>query len=305
MMGSDLMSIDEAPRGAIIALGPALSSAFAGKRGALGTDEINPPKAADVFPLVRVAVSSQRRADAEVVENALEKIRRLGRGRDDLEGRGSDDLGCVGELHLDQVLRDLRRAVGVEVVVGEPIVGIREGVVSEKTGEAVVPPPWSRELEEDEEEEDVVVEVDAMDAEAASEEGRYARRGNLLKIVEGDEQACLEGFNRACDAGPLAEEPLHGVRVTVLKASGEDQEALASQGAPPDPPGDLAAGRARLGALGRGRRPLFPECAGEAPRSAEQTTRDDTGGGRHFQRALVPAGPAPRGERVGLRRGST
>ena len=35
MMGSDLMSIDEAPRGAIIALGPALSSAFAGKRGAL------------------------------------------------------------------------------------------------------------------------------------------------------------------------------------------------------------------------------------------------------------------------------
>ena len=35
MMGSDLLSIDEAPRGSIIALGPALSSAFAGKRGAL------------------------------------------------------------------------------------------------------------------------------------------------------------------------------------------------------------------------------------------------------------------------------
>ena len=30
MMGSDLLSIDEAPRGSIIALGPALSSAFAG-----------------------------------------------------------------------------------------------------------------------------------------------------------------------------------------------------------------------------------------------------------------------------------
>ena len=90
-----------------------------------------------------------------------------------------------------------------------------------------MPPPWSRELEEDDEDEDVVVEVEAMDERV--EEGRYARRGNLLKIVEGDEQACVEGFNRACDAGPLAEEPLHGVRVTVIKASGEDQEALASK----------------------------------------------------------------------------
>ena len=69
----------------------------------------------------------------------------------------------------------------------------------------------------------------ARQAEAAAEDGRHTRRGNLLKIVEGDEQACLEGFNRACDAGPLAEEPLYGVRVTVLKASGEDQEALASK----------------------------------------------------------------------------
>ena len=226
MMGSDLIPLDEAPRGAIIALGPLISAAFAGKRGALGTDAINPPKAADVFPLVRVAVSSQRRADAEVVENALEKIRRLDAAATISREGGQTILGCVGELHLDQVLRDLRRAVGVEVVVGEPIVGIREGVAAVAT-EVVVPPPWSRELEEDDEDEDVVVEVEAMDERV--EEGRYARRGNLLKIVEGDEQACLEGFNRACDAGPLAEEPLYGVRVTVLKASGEDQEALASK----------------------------------------------------------------------------
>ena len=228
MMGSDLLSLDEAPRGAIIALGPLISAAFAGKRGALGTDEISPPKAADVFPLVRVAVSSHSRNDAEVVENALEKIRRLDAAATISREGGQTILGCVGELHLDQVLRDLRRAVGVEVVVGEPIVGIREGVVSEKTGDAVVPPPWSRELEDDDDEdEDVVVEVEALD-ERVEEDG-HTRRGNLLKIVEGDEQACVEGFNRACDAGPLAEEPLYNVRVTVLKASGEDQEALASK----------------------------------------------------------------------------
>ena len=96
-------------------------------------------------------MSSQRRADAEVVENALEKIRRLDAAATITREGGQTILGCVGELHLDQVLRDLRRAVGVEVVVGEPIVGIREGVAAEKTGDAVVPPPWSRELEEDDE----------------------------------------------------------------------------------------------------------------------------------------------------------
>ena len=173
-----------------------------------------------------MAVSSQRRADAEVVENALEKIRRLDAAATITREGGQTILGCVGELHLDQVLRDLRRAVGVEVVVGEPIVGIREGVAAVAT-EVVVPPPWSRELEEDDDEEDVVVEVEALDERV--EEGRFARRGNLLKIVEGDEQACLEGFNRACDAGPLAEEPLHGVRVTIIKASGDDSEALAGK----------------------------------------------------------------------------
>ena len=83
---------------------------------------------------MRVAVSSQRRADAEVVENALEKIRRLDAAATITREGGQTILGCVGELHLDQVLRDLRRAVGVEVVVGEPIVGIREGVASVATG---------------------------------------------------------------------------------------------------------------------------------------------------------------------------
>ena len=110
---------------------------------------------------------------------------------------------------------------------GEPIVGIREGVAEKAGGAGGAAAVEPRAREDGEEEDDV--EVDAMDAEAASEEGRYARRGNLLKIVEGDEQACLEGFNRACDAGPLAEEPLHGVRVTIIKASGDDSEALAGK----------------------------------------------------------------------------
>ena len=84
----------------------------------------------------------------------------------------------------------------------------------------------------------------------------------------------------------------------VLKASGDDSEALRAR---------CASGSARRSCGGaRGSRPSrsratssVPECAGPS-RSAEQTTRDDTGGGRHFQRALVPAGPAPGGERAGL-----
>ena len=166
MMGSDLLSRDEAPRGAIIALGPRCLRLLPVREALWVVGEINPPKAADVFPLVRVAVSSQRRADAEVVENALEKIRRprtIGCRRNSREGGADDSEAASASLHLDQVLRDLRRAVGVEVVVGEPIVLPGRRRAAAHAAEVVVPPPWSRELEEDGEEEDVVVEVDAMD----------------------------------------------------------------------------------------------------------------------------------------------
>ena len=169
-----------------------------------------------------------------------------------------------------------------------------------------MPPPWSRELEEDDEDEDVVVEVEAMDERV--EEGRYARRGNFLKIVEGDEQACVEGFNRACDAGPLAEEPLHGVRVTVIKASGEDQEALASK----------VRRRIRQAILKRGARVWEPLVEGDVLCSSSQnalrgshlahtgllskrrgTIREED----VISNELWCLSTAPGGERVGLRRG--
>jgi small GTP-binding protein len=236
MMGSELLPLDTAPMGAIVALGPAVSSAFAGKRGALGVDLVKAPAAATVFPLVKVAVSSMKRADAELVDGALERIRRLDAAASVHREGGQMILGCVGELHLDQVLRDLRRDVRVEVVVGAPIVGFREGVCEETTS-SIVPPPWSGELDDDEA---VRVRVEALDPETSRKleaggpcsdgiAGPRGARGNALVVEAGPEQACVEGFNRACVAGPLAEEPLYGVRVVILRADGDDAEELAGK----------------------------------------------------------------------------
>lgn len=234
MMGSELLPLDTAPMGSIVALGPALSNAFAGKRGALGVDPVAAPAASTVFPLVKVAVSSMKRADAELVEGALERVRRLDAAASVHKEGGQTILGCVGELHLDQVLRDLRRDVAVEVVVGAPIVGFREGVCEETTS-SLVPPPWSGEL--DASDEDVRVRVEALDPETSQKleaggpcsdiiAGPRGARGNALVVEAGHEQACVEGFNRACKAGPLAEEPLYGVRVVILRADGDDAEEV-------------------------------------------------------------------------------
>ncbi|KAK7253616.1 GTPase [Aureococcus anophagefferens] len=152
MMGGELVPIDEARAGCVACLGPGVAAALGElKRATLADPSLDgvlaAPSGATALPLVRVAVAAQRRAESARLDRGLRLLQALDAAATvEFRNDGEKVVGCVGELHLDQALRDLRAYCGgdeaIALDVSEPIVGFREGLAEPSGAPCKRPPPW-------------------------------------------------------------------------------------------------------------------------------------------------------------------
>ncbi|KAH8051266.1 GTPase [Aureococcus anophagefferens] len=151
MMGGELVPIDEARAGCVACLGPGVAAALGElKRATLADPSLDgvlaAPSGATALPLVRVAVAAQRRAESARLDRGLRLLQALAAATVEFRNDGEKVVGCVGELHLDQALRDLRAYCGgdeaIALDVSEPIVGFREGLAEPSGAPCKRPPPW-------------------------------------------------------------------------------------------------------------------------------------------------------------------
>ncbi|KAJ1458869.1 hypothetical protein M885DRAFT_512722 [Pelagophyceae sp. CCMP2097] len=274
MMGSSVVSLHSARAGQIVALGPEVAQAMRCKRATLVRGggvplSLAPPRTRFAQqPVVRVAVDVVRQADAAALDDGLVLLDQLsGSASVEVAANGERIVGAVGELHLDQCLKDLRELYArCDLRVSKPIVGFREGCFEEDGGGR--PPqadvaPWSDEFDpesavrcvampralaralneaprQDQAQKSaartavelaLAASADAREALAdhktlsallpqhAVGVGPDAARGCALILnaaaVElldrGVLAAIVAGFELACIAGPLADEPMHAV----------------------------------------------------------------------------------------------
>ena len=152
MMGSSVVDIDEAGPGRVIALGPEIARAAKGhKRVSLCSNEIRTPRAPLAMqpPLLVVAVESKDRSDDEALDHGLALLSQLdAAAKVEYAANGERRVCAVGELHLDQCLKDLReRYANVDMDVSPPVVGFYEGIAAIETDDwaprQLETPPWN------------------------------------------------------------------------------------------------------------------------------------------------------------------
>ncbi|MFI1095747.1 elongation factor G [Streptomyces sp. NPDC020917] len=127
--------LDRAVAGDIVALiGPKAARAGATLCTPAAPLVLEPPSVA--APVVSVAVEARRNADTQRLVEALARLAEeepsLAVGTD--AETGQTVLAGMGELHLEVAVEKIRRALGVEVVVGRPRVAYRETVVGGVSG---------------------------------------------------------------------------------------------------------------------------------------------------------------------------
>ncbi|KAJ8605499.1 hypothetical protein CTAYLR_000022 [Chrysophaeum taylorii] len=238
MMGASVEPIESAEPGRLVALGPEVPRAMGTAKRAIlmkrgGTPPAFPARPPQP-PFLEVAVSASTRRDEPALDAGLALLKQLDAAATvDLATSGDRILGCVGELHLDQCLKDLReRYARVAVDASPPVVGFREGIVAGPPGHQTTLPPWRDELAGL----DVsvagaarlgdVLEIRARPGgggplEEEDDEEEVARRGECAlvarrEVFSRDLLATVAfGFNLAVDSGPLAEEPMRGVEFRV------------------------------------------------------------------------------------------
>lgn len=248
MMGASLAPIDTAEPGRVFAFGPEVPIAMGCAKRGIATESINTdatsvlyqPSLASQPPFLKVAVSAASRSDEVALDRGLALLRQLDAAATvEIGDRGDRILGCVGELHLDQCLRDLtERYARVQVRASPPAVDLREGLMHDPPKHAAFPPPqavtlppWRNEvtqnpdlhllapgvarlaLRSDGETSLVDVEVAATPLRDFDDAAVRIETGScVLASAEPVDASVVAGFKLAADAGPLAEEPLHRVR---------------------------------------------------------------------------------------------
>lgn len=258
MMGGSVLPVDVAEPGRIFAFGGGLPMAMGcAKRAIVVASDFSTtipsfPASFSQPPFLKVAVSAASRRDEVALDRGLALLRQLDAAAIvSLDDRGDRILGCVGELHLDQCLRDLReRYAKVNVISSPPTVGFREGVVAhldeddeDDAATARLPPqvslpPWRDEItdevelvrpgvaaisvrcEEDREVLDLEVEARPLDIDETNPEVVASVRGCVLVAVSDEvvvADPIIAGFKLAVETGPLADEPLHAVRFDIRR----------------------------------------------------------------------------------------
>jgi elongation factor G len=172
---------------------------------------LEPLAAAD--PVVSVAVEARRAADTGRLASALANLVEEDPSlvvRNDPE-TGQTVLSGLGELHLEVAVEKIRRACGLEVIVGRPEVAYRETIVRGVSGLVY------RHVKQDGgagQFAHVVLDVEPADAE--DEEGfvfRSAVAGGRVprEYIRAVEAGCRD----ALAEGPLGGHPVTGLRVTL------------------------------------------------------------------------------------------
>eukprot|EP00953_Heterococcus_sp_UTEX-ZZ885_P037920 19465-Heterococcus_DN1.PRE.1 len=133
MMGTGLHPVKNVPAGNVLAV--AGLEGYVQKCATLSTSIACPALTAITLqakPMVRVAVEALQQKDMQALELGLSKLYQADPAVEvSVTDRGEHIVCCLGELHLEQCLKDLREQyAGVEVRVSPPQVSFRESILS-------------------------------------------------------------------------------------------------------------------------------------------------------------------------------
>ncbi|MFJ4776061.1 elongation factor G [Streptomyces sp. NPDC088762] len=179
---------------------------------------LEPPSVAE--PVVSVAVEALRTSDTGRLSSALARLAEEDPSlavRSDPE-TGQTVLSGMGELHLEVAVEKIRRAHGVEVVVGRPQVSYRETVVRGVTGLVY------RHVKQDGgagQFAHVVIDVEPL------EEVGFEFRSTVVggRVPQEYARAVEAGCRDALAEGPLGGYPVTGLRVTLTDGATHSKDS--------------------------------------------------------------------------------
>ena len=253
MMGQGMFPVDEVPSGNLLAIGGLDKVVL--KSSTLSSSLECPLFGSMMFQasaIVKVAVEPENVQDMPLL---LEGLRLLNRADAFVEmevmDSGEHVLSAAGEVHLERCINDLReRFARVPIRVSKPLVNFKEGITTAgfadyKIGSKKVLRASVERLlvvgDKEKEEE----KVDEKEATTAKDEKKKKKNNNALNIElssisssisgnSGDtflddfEKSIRLGFQLACERGPICDEPLDNLKVTVefLDAPIEDNDEV-------------------------------------------------------------------------------
>jgi len=254
MMGQGMFPVDEVPSGNLLAIGGLDKVVL--KSSTLSSSLECPLFGSMMFQasaIVKVAVEPENVQDMPLL---LEGLRLLNRADAFVEmevmDSGEHVLSAAGEVHLERCINDLReRFARVPIRVSKPLVNFKEGITTSgfsdyKIGSKKVLRASVERLIVVGDEEDEEKEAEEQDGEGTTTVNKTKKnnKNNALIIKrsgsnsssssggDGDtflddfEESIRLGFQLACERGPICDEPLDNVKVTVefLDAPIEDDD---------------------------------------------------------------------------------
>jgi ribosome assembly protein 1 len=254
MMGQGMFPVDEVPSGNLLAIGGLDKVVL--KSSTLSSSLECPLFGSMMFQasaIVKVAVEPENVQDMPLL---LEGLRLLNRADAFVEmevmDSGEHVLSAAGEVHLERCINDLReRFARVPIRVSKPLVNFKEGITTSgfsdyKIGSKKVLRASVERLIVVGDEEDEEKEVEEQDGEGTTTVNKTEKKNNNNALIikrsgsnsssssggDGDtfldafEESIRLGFQLACERGPICDEPLDNVKVTVefLDAPIEDDD---------------------------------------------------------------------------------
>ena len=254
MMGQGMFPVDEVPSGNLLAIGGLDKVVL--KSSTLSSSLECPLFGSMMFQasaIVKVAVEPENVQDMPLL---LEGLRLLNRADAFVEmevmDSGEHVLSAAGEVHLERCINDLReRFARVPIRVSKPLVNFKEGITTSgfsdyKIGSKKVLRASVERLIVVGDEEDEEKEAEEQDGEGTTTVNKTKKKNNNNALIikrsgsnsssssggDGDtflgdfEESIRLGFQLACERGPICDEPLDNVKVTVefLDAPIEDDD---------------------------------------------------------------------------------
>ncbi len=245
-MGPRRVEVSEVPAGNIVAV-VGLRDAVAGST-CTDLDEFVPFESIKHYsePVVTMAIEAKNPRD---LPKLIEVLRKLAKEDTTLhvtlnEETGEHLISGMGELHLEVKVEKIRRDYGLEVITSPPIVVFRETVTSTSPiveGKSpnkhnrfyIVVEPLPEEVIKKFKEGEVDMKMDKKERRRILQEAGLSKEeaagvqeymeGNVfcdvtkgIQYLNETMELILEGFREAVRAGPLAREPLMGVKVKLV-----------------------------------------------------------------------------------------
>ncbi|AEA47350.1 elongation factor EF-2 [Archaeoglobus veneficus] len=245
-MGPKRVEVSEIPAGNIVAI-VGLKDAVAGSTCST-LEKFEPFEAIKHIsePVVTMAIEAKNPRD---LPKLIEVLRQVAKEDPTLhvtlnEETGEHLISGMGELHLEVTVEKIRRERGLEVITSPPIVVFRETVTSTSPiveGKSpnkhnrfyIVVEPLPEEVIRLFKEGEVDMKMDKKERRRLLEEAGLSKEeaagiqeyyeGNVfcdvtkgIQYLNETMELILEGFREAMRAGPLAREPVHGVKVKLV-----------------------------------------------------------------------------------------